>query len=490
MLICLLALTLFAGARVAAQENLRTELFGEVERTLDRVKERNADLYAPASFKKGMEYYQEGDDLYKRGRSLEDIRDKLKNASAYFAKALDECKAAEVLFSAVAAARNDAKSTGAPKSFPELWNKGESQFNKAAHSLEDGNSESARREADDAQTFYRSAELEAVKSNYLSPARELLARADAEGVRDVAPKTLEKARGLAVRVEELLKQNRHDADEARTLAQEARYEAAHALYLARTIRQIKKEDRTLEDVMLASESQFGRIETVLGLQSHFEKGLDSAVTEAIAGLKQRDATALKDAEQVRQTGESNREKEAEIENLKQQVSSMEGRVGSLTQSEKGLQRTLNQKHQEEETIRSISTMFTLEEGNVLRDGDDIVIRLYGLSFPVGKNTIEADYYGLLTKVQDVIKRYPKCSVTIEGHTDSQGSDELNQTLSESRAKSVAEYLMANMGVEIPINHHGYGESRPVASNDTPEGRAKNRRIDVVITPARTPEKQR
>ncbi|TLY29572.1 MAG: hypothetical protein E6K56_08155 [Ignavibacteria bacterium] len=489
MFFCLLLFALFAPARVAAQENLRSELFGEVDRTLDRVKEKSADLYAPASFKKGMQYYQEGEEFYKRGRSLEDIRDKLKNASAYFAKALDECKAAELLFTGVAAARNDAKSVGAPKSFPELWNKAELQFNKAAHSLEDGNAEAARRGAEEAQSTYRSAELEAVKSNYLSPARELLARADAEGVRDVAPKTLEKARRLALRVEDLLKQNRHDADEARQLAQEAKYEAAHALYLSRTIRQLKKEDKTLEDVLLASEAQFGRIESVLGLQAHFDKGLDSAVSDAISGLKQRDATALKDADQLRQSGESIRERETEIENLKQQVSSMEGRVGSLTESEKGLQRTLGLKHQEEETVRLISSMFTREEGNVLRDGDDIVIRLYGLSFPVGKNTIEAEYYSLLTKVQDAIKRFPKCSVTIEGHTDSQGSDELNQTLSESRAKAVAEYLMANMGVELPINHHGYGESRPVASNDTPDGRAKNRRIDVVIAPRWSSEKK-
>ena len=71
---------------------------------------------------------------------------------------------------------------------------------------------------------------------------------------------------------------------------------------------------------------------------------------------------------------------------------------------------------------------------------------------------------------------------IEGHTDSQGSDEVNQKLSGNRATAVAEYLMANMGVQTPINSQGFGESRPVASNDTPEGRAKNRRIDVVITP--------
>jgi outer membrane protein OmpA-like peptidoglycan-associated protein len=59
---------------------------------------------------------------------------------------------------------------------------------------------------------------------------------------------------------------------------------------------------------------------------------------------------------------------------------------------------------------------------------------------------------------------------------------VNQNLSERRANAVAEYLMANMLVEFPINSEGFGESKPIASNDSPEGRANNRRIDVVITP--------
>jgi outer membrane protein OmpA-like peptidoglycan-associated protein len=130
-------------------------------------------------------------------------------------------------------------------------------------------------------------------------------------------------------------------------------------------------------------------------------------------------------------------------------------------------------------------MFTEDEGKVLREGENVIIRLYGLSFPVGKNTIESQYYPLLTRVQEAIRAFPNCRVVIEGHTDSQGGDEANQILSASRARAVAEYLMANMNAELAINHEGYGESRPVASNDIPEGRARNRRIDVVITPGWT-----
>jgi outer membrane protein OmpA-like peptidoglycan-associated protein len=102
---------------------------------------------------------------------------------------------------------------------------------------------------------------------------------------------------------------------------------------------------------------------------------------------------------------------------------------------------------------------------------------------VGRNTIDAQFFPLLTKVQDAIKKFPGCQVAIEGHTDSQGSDETNQRLSESRADAVASYIKANFGANVPVASQGYGESRPVASNDTFEGRAKNRRIDVVIVPS-------
>jgi OOP family OmpA-OmpF porin len=79
--------------------------------------------------------------------------------------------------------------------------------------------------------------------------------------------------------------------------------------------------------------------------------------------------------------------------------------------------------------------------------------------------------------------FPACTVLVEGHTDSHGSDELNQKLSQERADAVKQYILANM--DLPpssIDAAGFGESKPIASNETPEGREKNRRIDLVITP--------
>jgi outer membrane protein OmpA-like peptidoglycan-associated protein len=294
-------------------------------------------------------------------------------------------------------------------------------------------------------------------------------------VKDKAPKTLEKARMLSMQAETLIKQNRYDTDEARQLAQEAKYEAAHAIYLHQAITKMEKEDKEYEDVMLAAEAPLQKIAGVLDVVARFDTGFETPTKELLAVIEQRESKSRQDAETIAR-------QEGEISNLKQQVASMEGRLGSLTEAEKDLQRKLDLRRKQEETFAQVSAMFERHEGNVLRDGSNIIIRLYGLSFPVGRNTIEPQYFSLLTKVQDAIRRFPGCQVAIEGHTDSQGSDQTNQTLSHARAEAVAQYLKANMVASTPISSQGFGETRPVASNDTFEGRAKNRRIDVVIIP--------
>jgi len=140
------------------------------------------------------------------------------------------------------------------------------------------------------------------------------------------------------------------------------------------------------------------------------------------------------------------------------------------------------KGQREEKIKTLENMFTAEEAIVLRRGNEIIIRLIGLSFPSGKSTIEPEYFSLLTSVQRAIRNFSEATITIEGHTDAIGNDRYNENLSYERAAAVKQYLLANMGLDDSrITALGYGESRPIASNETNEGRAQNRRIDLVLT---------
>lgn len=132
---------------------------------------------------------------------------------------------------------------------------------------------------------------------------------------------------------------------------------------------------------------------------------------------------------------------------------------------------------------AVDKLFDRQEARVLRDGNNVIIRLIGLNFAVGKAELEPKYFDLLSKVQNAINTFPDAAVTVEGHTDSHGSDNLNLDLSQQRADAVKSYLMANMKIEKDkLNAIGHGETRPIANNETKEGRAKNRRIDLVIQP--------
>ncbi|MDB4308266.1 OmpA family protein, partial [Gammaproteobacteria bacterium] len=117
---------------------------------------------------------------------------------------------------------------------------------------------------------------------------------------------------------------------------------------------------------------------------------------------------------------------------------------------------------------------------------DMIMRLIGLSFPVGSATIQTEYFGILRQVQEAISIFPNSPIVIEGHTDAQGADNLNMQLSQERADAVRQYLIANLGLDPKrVQAIGYGKNRPIASNETTEGRAQNRRIDVVIKNVRT-----
>ena len=290
-------------------------------------------------------------------------------------------------------------------------------------------------------------------------------------VSDDAPKTLEKARTLVTQTESMLKQNRYDTDEARLQAQEAKYEAAHAIHLSQKIRQLQKEDKRFEDVLLEAEEPLRKVAGTLDVLVRFDEGFHGPTNQVLNAITK-----------LERQSETIKRREAEMSNLRQQVASMESRLGSLTEVEKDLQRKLERQRQQEATVAQVSASFDHQEGDVIRDENNIIISLYGLTFGVGKTTIEPQFFSLLTKVQDAIMKFPGCQVTIEGHTDSHGGDAMNQRLSQRRAEAVAQYLKANMVANTPITYQGFGESHPVASNDTFEGRAKNRRIDVVIIP--------
>jgi len=123
----------------------------------------------------------------------------------------------------------------------------------------------------------------------------------------------------------------------------------------------------------------------------------------------------------------------------------------------------------------------IEGARVERVGEGIKITFSsGILFDIDKAALRAEAKENLSKLAKILKKYPDTNILIEGHTDATGSEEHNLELSRARAQAVANYL-AGLGVDATrFTIMGYGESQPIASNETPEGRQANRRVEIAI----------
>ena len=121
--------------------------------------------------------------------------------------------------------------------------------------------------------------------------------------------------------------------------------------------------------------------------------------------------------------------------------------------------------------------------DVIRQGDDLILRMpSGITFAYNRYDIQPQFQQTLDQVAQTLRAYDQTYIDVLGHTDSTGSDAYNQGLSERRAQSVASYLTSRGVQPARIATRGYGESAPIATNATEEGRAANRRVEIKVVP--------
>ncbi|MCG8472953.1 MAG: OmpA family protein [Desulfobacterales bacterium] len=466
----------------AVSGGTRDTLFHATEALVTKAKEKRANLYAPETFGDAMEAYQDALEDFEDQKDLKGIKEDLAEARELLNSAMEVCRSAEVLFEVVMKARDDARSIEALKYSLETMVEAEETFQRAIRKHEDGDLDDARNYAAEAELLFRKGELITIKKSLLGRTRKKVFQYQDMGRRNKAPKTLAKAVTLLTRAEKALEKSRYGNAKAAQLVKEADYEMAHTESVHKRVLKLEEAEFTFEDVIIDMEKQLLKIGDSLGAELKFDSGVSGAVwqlLDLIQGVK-----AQSDA------------KEREIAALNTKIKTLEASVGRLSKleqdllarkvaAEEALKRQKEAERLRQLKLKRIRETFARGEGKVLMDGDNMIIRLNGLSFPSGKSEIGYQYFGLLAKVRDTFKEFPKCSVVIEGHTDSLGSDKVNKQLSKSRADAVRHYLIANSSVtQERISAVGYGEAKPVASNESAEGRANNRRIDVVIIPDR------
>lgn len=152
-----------------------------------------------------------------------------------------------------------------------------------------------------------------------------------------------------------------------------------------------------------------------------------------------------------------------------------------------LRKNLDQLREEsqtrQESLRAALSQMEGKFASIRQDARGTIVSLADILFDFDKATLRRDVEFNLVKIATILNQFGEMHVLVEGHTDAIGADDYNLTLSRKRAQAVYDFLVSQ-GVDAKrMSWDGYGETRPVADNETPEGRQKNRRVDLVIQDA-------
>ena len=479
--ICIgLFLTFFGATLAASAQNLSDDLFAQIDQRAASARAAQAHVLSPENYRKGIKAYREAVEEFQSQGELGDINEDIEEANDYFEQAMKNVEVAQATLPQTLNARQDALAAQAPGNQAERWKEAEETFQDAVRELENGDLDDAREEGKEAEAQYRRAELEAIKTTYLVSARRLIDQAEDQRADREAPQTFALAQKLLSQAEKELTENRYDFDAARQMAQQAEYEARHALYLSDQIESLEDNDTSWEAVLLAQETALAKVAAPSELSLAFDQG----TTQPVDTLARYIAVYRDSVSYLNDALASTERRANNLDLLVAEYAAQQTEAAAQASArQQALENKLAWQADIEEKFDQAYDLFQPNQAQVFRQENDVIIRLYGLTFPVGKAEIKPEYFPLLTQVQQAIRTFDNAEILIEGHTDSQGGDALNQALSEKRAQAVQEYLKANMDVPpATLDATGFGESQPVANNETKEGRAKNRRIDVIIRP--------
>lgn len=475
----LAAFALMMAGCAATKHNIppevRETLFKEADQAMAAAKEKEARKWAPETYRDAEEHYKSAKEALTGGKSLNTIRTRLSDATDTFNESRRIAEAAVVVFQPVIEARADALKAEADTHDSNNYLEGERIFAEAVEHLESGDEVDAKKAAAQAGQYFRSAELYAIKVRILSGAWAILEKADEMEVAEEAPATLQLARKLAAESEERIESNRYETLKAEELAARAEYETAHAIYLCERIRDLKDRKVSYEHILKDAELPLSQIGDQLGFDLKFDEGLAPPAQTIADGI-----------EKMR----------LENDQLTQEVIDLEAR---LTKAEQKAEKAVEEAPPEEgaaekekiakeelirEKVSAINNGFSADELMVFENKDEhIVITLVGLTFEAGKSEIDPQYFPLLKRVASALSGFPYQKLIIQGHTDTRGSFAKNLQLSYERAVAVKTYFVDETRISSnKIETSGFGESLPIADNETRKGRKKNRRIEIVIVP--------
>jgi outer membrane protein OmpA-like peptidoglycan-associated protein/ElaB/YqjD/DUF883 family membrane-anchored ribosome-binding protein len=449
------------------------QLVGQLEADLATARANQVDVLAPGLFNEAQSAFMKARQTLDKGAKLSAISAYVSEGNASLKQAEEIAQVSRTILGETNKARDKALKVGADK-LGEPYMDVEKNYLKLTTSIENDNLSYAQKNAADVQAAYRDLEIMAIKNNALANARNMMAEADKAKVQKIAPQAYAAAEQALNDADAYIGDNPYAAE---TISQKA----ANAEFMARRLLSVNESSRKFEDMTpeasaLYVEGLLGQLATSLNAGDLRDKNVDAQLGTLTGSVETM-------GQKVQALEKENQTYRSQVATLEQQLAGVQG----YSREQEAAKRKLAAERDFNEKFNKVQRFFRPDEAEVYKQGNQLVIRMRGIQFPVGQSTLTPDNYTLLSKVQQAIGTFDNPRVTIEGHTDSTGSAQMNQELSQKRAEAVKTYLVANKTLPATlIRATGYGPSRPLAPETTPEGRAMNRRIDVLITPSQTP----
>lgn len=451
--------------------NTNQEL-ASLQTDIQQAKSNDVDFFAPDGYATAKEAL---DDAVEKAINGDPFKEKATASRNALEKAKRDAQENRNVMREVIGERDRAKTAGAPTALPEKFTKLETQFQNTMRLTEKGQTDKAKKDRGALIAAYADLELNALKRATVSSAKEMIAKAEEAGAKKYAPKTLALSKdelALAVNVLDAERTEKSTAEEHATRSLEL---AQRSLYIADTVKVFDQRDFTDEEIVLWYQEQLTALHKPLPGTLSFMQDNHEVVTAFQGDIENVMASEAASREALQQSNVKNEALSSRIAQLEQSSTAAEESYKTQLKAAEKANIEAQARYQK------VQAMFTPAEAIVYRQGHNVLLTTYGFDFAVGGSEISSDNYDLLNKIIQAIKTFDDPYVLVTGHTDSTGSEETNQALSQKRAETVASFLK-KVG-QIPddrVNIEGYGESRPVASNETKEGRAKNRRIEILI----------
>ena len=410
---------------------------------------KGAELLAPDSYNKAVDSLESAMKAAYKGQT-----DDANEAAAAGLKVIDQMnrdtESNRKLLSEVIAARERAIDAGVIALQSEKLAELDNELKKTSTLAEKGDLEKAKQRRPKLIEDYTQLELATLKQSTADQAKSAIANAKKQGAKKYAPKTLARAEEEMALAVSILDADRTKTDEADIQARKAKFLAEQSASITETVKDFDRRDYTMEDVVLWHQSELKSINQPLGAELPFNEANEKVV------LSMRNA----------------------IEQLKLAETRYQEQLQSSEQKSLALQQ---EDSESKAKFEKVQAMFTGKEANVYRQRQNVLISAHGFQFPSGQSEIQTVNFPLMNKIIRAINIFPESRIEVTGHTDSTGTDNINQQLSQARAGNVGKFL-TEVGEIAPerITTQGYGESRPVASNKTAAGRAENRRVEINI----------